>query len=378
VRIAIEASSLLDHHGGFRTYLEKLIEHLALLDRETEYLLYVARWAPFPPASKVLPPLPGGSRVRTHFRRFPYRLLLNLEHRLNFRVQERFLLPPLDLFHGACQVLPHPPKAPSVLTVHHFSDMRFHPGAFERFYYGKVYENSIRGAARIITVSKYTKDFLVERFRLDPERITPVYHGIFDPRPEVSAQDIVSLRERYALPERFVVCVSRINPGKNTVSLVRAFAQAARKREGLGLVLVGWANPDYLVQVRETIAAAGIGDRVILTGPVPDDDIPRFYAAAELFAHASTSEGFGIPLIEAMAMGCPVAASDATAIPEVLGGAGLLFDPADEESITDALCRVLDDPAFRAELVEKGLERAKDFSWETAARCTLDVYRAAL
>jgi len=258
MRIAIEASSLLDHHGGFRTYLEKLIENLAVIDKENEYLVYVARWAAFPAPGSFMPPIADGARVRPHLKRFPYRALLNLEHRLNFRVQERFLLPPLDVFHGACQVLPHPPRAPAVLTVHHFSDLRYHPRAFERFYYGKVYENSIRAAKRIITVSKYTKDFLVERFHLDEKTVTPVYHGVFDPKPEVSADDVASLRERYRLPERFVVCVSRMNPGKNTVELVRAFGRVAGKRPGLGLVLVGWANPDYLVRVRETVAAAGM------------------------------------------------------------------------------------------------------------------------
>lgn len=373
MRVTLEASALLGPPAGMRTYVLELARRLCVQNPADLYRLYVGRWAPFPPAAEVWPgaPLPN---LALDLRRLPFSPVLRLEHTFGLNIQER-LLPPADVFHGTGQFLPRLRRTPSVLTVHHWGDMRHQAGGWRRFYYDTAIKQSIAWADRVITVSNFTRDHFLERTGLSEERVRVVYHGVFDPLPNPSAGEKDALRAKYALPPRFALCLSRINPGKNVVRLVRAFALVAPRHEGLGLVLVGYADPDTLPAVRAAVAESRLEGRIVLTGPVPDAEVPAFYAACEAFVFPSTSEGFGIPVIEAMAMGRPVAAADATALPEVIAGAGALFDPLDEEAIAAGLESVLEGAPRRAEFIAKGLARAAHFTWAKAAQDTRAVYQ---
>lgn len=372
MRVTLEASALLGPPAGMRTYVLELLRRLCAQNPEDLYRLYVGRWAPFPPADDVWPP-PAPPNLAFDLRRLPFAPVLRLEHTLGLNLVER-LLPRADVFHGTGQFLPRLRRTPSVLTLHHWGDMAHQSGAWRRFYYDTVIKQSLAWADRVITVSKFTRDHFLERSGMREERVRVVYHGVFDPLPSPSLEQVASLRRRHGLPRRFALCLSRLNPGKNVVRLVRAFARLAVRHGDLGLVLVGHADPGYLPEVRAAVAECRLGERVVLTGPVPDLDVPTFYAACEAFVFPSTSEGFGIPVIEAMAMGRPVAAADATALPEVVAGAGVLFDPHDEEAIADALESILEGGPRRADLIAKGRARAADFTWAQAARATRAVY----
>lgn len=378
MRIAIDVGALGGPQGGMRVYLEQLLPRLAAFDRENDYLMHLVRWGDPAGARAAIPALPN-PRFRPLVSRVPYRLLMNLEHRLGLPVTESLLLPKVDLYHGACQVVPPLRRTRSVVTIHHHEELRLtHKSDWDQFYYVKVHHDSLRRADRIIADSKYTRRYILEKFGLPEEKITVVYHGIFDPKPSFSEADLAALRARYGLPERFVVCVSHMHQRKNTVRLVRAFARLGSEAEGAKLALVGGGQPAYIAEVKAAAEAAGIAGRVVFTGPVPHAEVAAFFAAAQLFCLPSLLEGFGIPLIEAMAMGCPVAGADATAIPEVIGDAGLIFDPEDEAAIAGAMSRALSDAALRADLKRRGLARAAMFSWDEAARRTLAVYREAL
>jgi alpha-1,3-rhamnosyl/mannosyltransferase len=378
MRIAIDVSALAGTQGGMQIYLQQILKHLALLDRKNDYYLYIARWGDLEAARRSLPSI-AAANFKPWLKRFPYKLLMNLENRLGLRVEERFLLPPIDLFHGACQMIPPLSRAKSVITVHHLEEARYnYPTQWDKFYYWDVYSKSVLRADQLIADSNYTKRYLLDTFKLDPEKINVVYHGIFDPKPRIDEEQKAKLRARFHLPERFIVCVSHMHLRKNTTRLVEAFARISSRQPDLHLVLVGGGHPDYIEEVRKKVRDCGLTERVHLTGPVSHEDVPAFYAAACLFVLPSLLEGFGIPLIEAMAMGCPIAASNATSIPEVVGDAGLLFNPEDVEEMSVKILQILDDSSLRNRLIEKGRSRAADFTWEKAARQTLDVYRKAV
>ena len=194
--------------------------------------------------------------------------------------------------------------------------------------------------------------------------------------PARDAASIDAAAARYGLPKRYVLAVGTLEPRKNLTTLLRAFA---RLREGsavdpaVGLVIAGargWLDDPIF----EAVQSLGLERAVNFPGFVDDDDLPALYQGAELFVFPSLHEGFGLPLLEAMACGVPVVASNASALPEVAGGAALLVDPHDAEALAQAIARVLGDEALRARLRDAGVARAAQFSWQTAARRTLDAY----
>jgi len=354
-----------------RTYIEQMLERLATLDAENEYLLYIARWKPFPESTSWLPPV--GPNFQAHLKRFPDRLLRNLEHGFGVRVTERFLLPNVDLFHGCCQVIPPVKSTTTVLTRHHFTEKVTAISDFE----SEVFDACVPRADFIITPSQYTKDFVVENFKVPEERVRVIYHGVFDPKPVVSKDQIAALQTKYDLPKRFVLFLSRLIPSKRADVLLRAFKKIEDKVPDVGVVLAGRPDSVHGGEIEKLAVELGLESRVCLTGEIAHSEVPQFYAAAEAFAFPSVSEGFGIPIIEAMAMGCPVIGARATAIPEVMADAGLIFEKDNEEELADRLLAVLTDSSLHASLAEKGHQRSALFSWEKSAREHLAVYKEA-
>ena len=236
---------------------------------------------------------------------------------------------------------------------------------------------SVRRAARVITPSEFTRRDLEARYRVAPERIRVTGYGVSGRFRQVPDTAIRAVLTRYGLEPGFIFSVGRLNRRKNLGALLRAFAMLqARGRTDLRLVIAG--KVDYGVEeLLRTFRDSGTSSRVRWIGAIPDDDLPAFYAGATCFVYPSLFEGFGLPLLEAMACGCPVVSSDRTSCPEVVGPAGLLVDPEDVTAIADAIARIADDEALRADLRDRGLARSRTFTWEESARRTLGVLREA-
>ena len=236
---------------------------------------------------------------------------------------------------------------------------------------------SVRRAARIITPSEFTRRDLEARYGVDPGRISVTWNGVsesFRPLPETAIRTVLT---RYGLEPGFIFSLGRLNRRKNLGSLLRAFAVLrAQGRADLSLVIAG--KVDYGVEkLVRGLRESDRSSRVRWVGAIPDGDLPAFYASATCFVYPSLFEGFGLPLLEAMACGCPVVSSDRTACPEVVGTAGLLVNPEDVTGIAEAIAHVVDDEALRADLRDRGLARSRLFTWQESARRTLGVLREA-
>jgi glycosyltransferase involved in cell wall biosynthesis len=262
---------------------------------------------------------------------------------------------------------------PSIGTVHDLSQLHV-PAKYDRlrmFYVVRMLPRLMRRLDHVISVSKATRRDLVSFAGVDPQRISVIHNGAdlrrFSPQNRAKASQ--QLRQEFGLTGPYILYIARLeHPGKNHVALIEAFARLKRERQiPHRLVLPGgeWNGAETIYQAAHE---SGVEDQIDFLGFVPNDILPALYAGADLFVFPSLFEGFGIPLLEAMASGTPVCAADVSSIPEVVGDAGLLFDPTDSSQIGDCIAHLLDDKALYAELAMRGLQQATHFSWDNATR----------
>lgn len=272
---------------------------------------------------------------------------------------------------------------PSVGTVHDLSQLHVKAkyDLFRMFYGKKVLPFFIRRLTRVIAVSKATRQDLEHHAAVNPVDIDVVYNGAdldhFKPLDKALAAQRV--RKKYAIDAPYILYTARLeHPGKNHVRLLEAFARLKRE-EGIPhhLILAGspWFGAEAIYVCARDL---GISEHVTFAGFVPNEELPGLYAGADLFAFPSLFEGFGIPLLEAMASGTPVCASNVASIPEVVGDAGLLFEPTRTEDIQLAIARVLEDDELRQSLVRLGLKQSERFSWDDSARQVWEICYAAV
>jgi glycosyltransferase involved in cell wall biosynthesis len=371
LHIAIDAHSVGAELGGNESYATNLIEALAQIDHTNRYTLFVTkaaaieRFADRWPNFKVQRTLPHTPLVRIP-------LTLSRELRRN----------PVDLLHVQYTAPPFAP-CPIVTTIH---DLAFEhlPETFNRRSWMQMrltVRLTARRAAHIITVSDYSRADIIRTYRIPPERITvtpeAAAESFFPVRNET---ELKRIRETYGIQENYILSLSSIQPRKNLVRLIEAYSCLRGVRPEVKLpqlVLVGkrgWLE-------HETFRAAersALGNEILFTGYVPEGDLAALYSGAICFVYPSYFEGFGLPVVEAMQCGVPVIAGNRTSLPEVLGNAGVLFDPFDTQALVKSLTQVLGDPEYRAELSSKGLERARNFKWQKTAQMTLGVYERAV
>lgn len=272
-------------------------------------------------------------------------------------------------------------KRPFIITVHdliRYFDWKGYkvsihkPNFRDRIYLSLDYKG-IRKAQKIIAVSQNTKRDLIKYLEIPEEKITVVYEGVdhdlFKP-----------VRRKGLVDDPYILYVGSEHPRKNLAGLLRAFKKLKKERrfKDLKLIKVGKAGgreADFRKQTLDIIQTLELDKEVIFTEFVPKEELPFYYSGAECFVFPSLFEGFGLPPLEAMACGCPVITSNVASLPEIIGNTGLLIDPHNVNEITQALGEVLGDDNLKRELRTKGLERARGFSWEKAAKETMEVYR---
>ena len=290
----------------------------------------------------------------------------------------------LDLLHGLAFATPLACACPTVVTVHDLSFLRF-PNAFRRFnrsYLSFITRISTRRAARVIAVSESTRQDVIRFFGVPGERVVVVPNGVAETFQPADPAAVADFRRNKGLPEHFILFLGTLEPRKNIVRLLEAYAlwlhgRPASAKDVPTLVIAGakgWFYETIFARVNEL----GLAEHVIFPGFVPTEELPWWYRAAELFVYPSLFEGFGLPVLEAMACGTPTITSNASSLPEVAGDAALLIDPEDTEGLAGAMAHVLAEPEVAAKMRAAGLRQAARFSWARTAAQTAAVYRTVL
>jgi glycosyltransferase involved in cell wall biosynthesis len=288
----------------------------------------------------------------------------------------------IDLLHSPYWSNPLWSPWPTVVTVHDVIQFVLPEYAWRkisRLYFGLV-SRGARRADAIITVSECSKRDIVKLLGVPPDRIHVIGNAVDDSlHPVRDAWLLASVRDRYGIGQRFILYFGGFDLRKNVPRLIESYArlpQALRKE--YQLVIAGryqHLGHPLFPDPRETVRRLGLEDNVVFTGQVSERDKAAMYSSATVFAFPSLYEGFGIPVLEAMACGTPVVTSNRSALPEVAGDAGLLVDPYEPDEICRGLAELLDDQGRREELARRGLDRARRFTWRQVAEQTLRVYR---
>jgi glycosyltransferase involved in cell wall biosynthesis len=295
----------------------------------------------------------------------------------------------MDLLHGLAYAAPLASGCPTVVSVHDLSFLRY-PGAFRPFnrsYLSLVTRASARRAACVITASESTRQDIVSLIGVPEDRVAVVPDGVAPEFHPASPDETTSFRQRAGLPERYILFLGTLEPRKNLVRLLEAYAllrswdrEANRATAAPSLpplVIAGGKGWSYQ-EIFDRVTGLGLADQVIFPGFVAAEDLPWWYRGAEIFVYPSLFEGFGLPVLEAMASGTPTITSNASSLPEVAGDGAILVNPEDTQQIAEAMQRVLTTPSLAAELRAAGIRRAAGFSWERTAAKTREVYRSVL
>lgn len=368
MRIAIDAHSVGAKLGGNESYAINLIEALAQIDEVNDYTLYVTtaeardrfhqRWPNF----KVRNTLPHTPLIRIP-------LTLSAELRKN----------PVDVLHVQFTAPPFCP-CPVVVSIHDLSFEHL-PHTFHRRSRTQLrltVRHSAKRAAKILTLSEHTKSDIIDTYGVEPSKISAIplaAPGYFE--PVADNRELQRVRHTYGIDGQYILSVGSIQPRKNLPRLVSAYDLLRGKyaeNELPKLVLVGkraWLYDETLRALEQT----GLARSVILTGYVPESDLPALYSGALCFVYPSYFEGFGLPPLEAMKCGAPVVVGNQTSLPEVVGDAALTVDPFDVNAIAGAIEKLINDSDLRRDLSVKGRSRAEQFDWRETARRTLQVYK---
>ncbi|MGE5619871.1 MAG: glycosyltransferase family 4 protein [Sphingomonadaceae bacterium] len=364
MRIAIDARLVSYAQGGISQYTIRLVHALAALRTGDEILLLESRK---PRLDASWPASVKRSRLFTPPHNRYESLALPVE----------LLRHPMDLLHSPDFIPPFHRRCRSVITIHDLAFLRYpHLLTPESTrYYGQV-ARAVHSADQVIAVSDSTRRDVLELLSADPDKVTVVHSGVSPEGRPLAPTETETHRARLGLPERFILFVGTLEPRKNLPTLLKAFARV-RRAHPVSLVVVGGRG--WLCdEVFRTLEDLRLGDEVRLVGAVPARELVYYYGCATCLVLPSLYEGFGHPVLEAMACGTPVVASNVSSLPEVVGEAGLLVDPEDVEGLAASLGRLLADGNLRQRLIHQGLERARGFSWEKTARETLAVYHRAV
>jgi len=372
-KILFDGRFLSLSHAGIGRYSCELLKKLLPLDPDQKYILIIL------PGTKFEKELARALSERNN----PVEIIeIDAKH---YSAAEQFKMPKLlkelkpDLIHYPHFNHPIFYNGPFIVTIHDLTLSQYaERGSFlMRAAYNRVIKHAAQKSLKILTVSEFVRKELIREFDLNPNKVVTTHNGIDAKFKKITNPRTLKKAEKYGLTKPYILSVGQWRSHKNLLRLAEAFSEIIKDpkfKDKLDLVFAGRVDPKF-PYLEQKIESLNIQKSVKFTGFVDDDDLPIIYNNAELFAFPSLSEGFGLPALEAQATGVAVVSSNKTCLPEVCGKGAYYFNPESVKDITAKIYRVLTDEKFKRDLILKGEENAKNFTWEKAAQKTLEVYK---
>ncbi len=367
LRIGLDYTSAIHQVAGIGRYTRELVNALTVANKDYEYRLFAAG------ATDVeRPALPHNWQwCPTGLTR---RWLERVWYRLRLPLPVEAWTGRVDLFHAPDFVLPILlPKTQTIVTIHDLSFVRQPDSTMPGMaaYLNRWVPRSVQQADQVIAVSEATRQDLIELYHTPPNKIKVLYHGVSPNfKPVDNLARLADIRQRYGLGEHpFILSVGTLQPRKNYVRLIQAYAMVRQKLAlaSPNLVIVGQKGWHY-EEIFDEVNRWQLASHIHFLGFVEDSDLAALYSAARLFIYPSLYEGFGLPVLEAMACGTPVVAANLSALPEVVGSAGWLINPYDVKGMAESMAQLLTDEPLRQQFIQDGFKQAARFTWTNMAR----------
>jgi glycosyltransferase involved in cell wall biosynthesis len=378
MRIGIDTTSAVMQGGGIGRYTRELVQATLAQDTDNEYILFSASMPP----DKSLPQIfPSNGRVTYKIAPVSEQWLYRLWYRARLPVSVQRFMGKLDIFHSPDFVLPPVSGSiPTLLTVHDLSFVHF-PEVYPEVlvnYLNKVVPWSVERATYILADSAATKQDLMETWQVPDEKVAVLYSGVGSAFGRVEDEDeITAVRQKYNLGDvPYLLSVGTVQPRKNYQMLIQAFAPLADKWPH-NLYIAGgkgWLYDEMMTEIERQ----GLTNRVRFIGFVDDEDLPTLYSGASLYLFPSLYEGFGLPMLEAMACGVPVIASNVSSLPEVGGETAVMLPPHSPSEWTQTIDKILSSPEKQQKMVSLGYQKIQEFSWEKSSVQLLRIYQTLL
>ncbi len=376
MKIAIDAAGPLSssEKGGISYFLGDFLSFLKDVDKENSYLIFGYFWHNYRRKKRLIS-IPESENFQLKTLPLPRRVIKNIEERLHIPIIEQFMKKEnVSIFHSiSAQEMPYFKKVKSVYSIYDLA-FEINPSWYKDKYYTYIYKSAVR--ADVIVSSSYsTKKDIEQIYGIEPEKVRVVYLGVnrkfFNTVVDSRCDGFM---KNHGIPEMFVLTVATSVKRKNIPMLLKVYENLSKKGIKEKMVVVAGSQP-VREEITEMVKEKNMQGNVLCFSEVTINSLACLYKKAALFIFPSLYEGFGLPVLEAMACGCPVITSNVSAMPEIAGDAGVLVDPYNVDEITSAVETVLSDSVLRDSMRQKGLERAKQFSWEKTVKDILNIYK---
>lgn len=373
MRIGFDLRPYLREETGVGVYFKNLLFSLAKIDQIDEFFLFSSSWKDRFDIQKI----PSFAKMDFLDLRYPVKVINFFWSKLGWPSLDFFFKTKLDLTHSPTP-LPLPTHGKKIITVYDLFFLEFPEltNNEARRHFTRRIEKSVKNADGIVTISHFTESQLIQRFPVDPKNIKVIYPGIdLENWGNVEQKDLERIKTNFELPSEFLLFVGAFEPRKNLPNLLLALKIVHERYRKVPLILVGRKGLDS-DNVQKEIQKLALDSWVKSLGYMNDKELKYIYRLASAFVFPSLWEGFGIPLLEAMATGLPIVVSSTSALPEIAQDAAVYTDPSDPEDIATKIIHVLKDQDLRDKLISEGEKRVRFFSWDKVAAEALDFYQS--